>query len=262
MIPFACEKIFAFDIDGTIAENSVIKDGVNELFNFLRKNNHKIVLVTKRTLNETQIIKKQITTEVDVISFGGNVISNFNNDVIWSCAETINLNCLNCSDLNSPIVLEGISKWSIPNQGSLPLAKMVLGLSDRQTVKWGSKFPIYRVILRGKIDFELCFKWFGNNILVEYWDSFPITEIRTIEDKALGLSNYLKILGKDQKQVIAIGNDFNDISMFRLANISLTFSSSPKKVKKASTLVLNNFQEVKEFLMKGRYHFGHFCKNK
>lgn len=82
----------------------------------------------------------------------------------------------------------------------------------------------------------------------EYW--FSVADINASKGNALKfLLNYLKINKEDS---IAIGNDYNDISMFKEAGISVAVANASDEIKKMVSIVVgsNNDDGVAEFLEK------------
>lgn len=236
-------KIFAFDIDGTISQNGKVREEVHSLFKHIHFKNHPIVLVTKRTCHESQVILNQLATKVDLISFGGKVVSDSAHTKLWTCCKTLDVRRLLHSRVNCNVVLEGTDGWSVSNNGMLPIAKLILGLPLQEKLQWGEEFPVYRAIVKGRLEPEDCYQMFGDQIYISYWPSLPLTEIRTRnENKATGLEVYSGIVGTSD--ILAVGDDYNDISMFEIANESVAFIASPIEVRAAATVVVNNFDEV------------------
>lgn len=82
----------------------------------------------------------------------------------------------------------------------------------------------------------------------EYW--FSVADINASKGNALKfLLTYLKINKEDS---IAIGNDYNDISMFKEAGISVAVANASDEIKKIANIVVksNNDDGVAEFLEK------------
>jgi Cof subfamily protein (haloacid dehalogenase superfamily) len=80
----------------------------------------------------------------------------------------------------------------------------------------------------------------------EYW--FSIAGINASKGNALKfLRTYLKI---DKEDTVAIGNDYNDVSMFKEAGISVAVANTPDEIKKIVSVVVssNNEDGVAEFL--------------
>ena len=66
---------------------------------------------------------------------------------------------------------------------------------------------------------------------------------------AISLSNYLMV---PLKNVIAIGNDYNDLPMFKISGISITLENAPDNLKKMTTYTVssNDKDGVYEGIMK------------
>lgn len=62
-----------------------------------------------------------------------------------------------------------------------------------------------------------------------------ILDIESSKEKAL--SKFLKIKGINPENVIAIGDNFNDVGMFKLANISVAVANAPDEVKRFAKFV-------------------------
>ncbi len=82
----------------------------------------------------------------------------------------------------------------------------------------------------------------------EYW--FSIADVNASKGNALKfLLTYLKV---DKEDSIAIGNDYNDISMFKEAGISVAVANASDEIKKMVSMVVssNNDDGVAELLEK------------
>lgn len=240
-------KIFAFDIDDTIAVNGRVKEGVNALFRHIHSKNHPIVLVTKRTKHASQVIINQLTTKVDLVSFGGMLVTDSDQRNLWASNESLDVMRLMQSQGNFKVILEGADGWTSTDNGILPLARMILGLPLEERIRWGQDFPVYRAIIKGRLEPDTCYQIFGDQINIDYWPTFTLTEIQTkSENKSIGLRVYSRIVGISD--IMAVGDDFHDISMFEMANESIAFLASPAEVRAAASVVVNHFSEAVTYI--------------
>lgn len=260
-------KLIASDLDGTIidSDNSISKDNI-EVINILQKKNIPLVICTGKTYalskdicknlhanfgifgNGSQIINLSTGEEIlkksldlDEINFCFSVIKNYNlhihayteNSIITSnlaymdlrnsilFKDTIELKIVDSvfnyiRDVNTPIL-----KLVISSPFSLSNVKSDLENTTNLTVNHISKTGIYKDII---IDKEY-----------EYLD---ISSNNVTKGSALQiLSNYLNV---NKEDILSIGDNINDIDMFKVSNISAALSNANDTVKKACSYVTQN----------------------
>ena len=62
-------------------------------------------------------------------------------------------------------------------------------------------------------------------------------------NKGTALASLLKILGKTSKDLIAIGDNYNDVEMLRLAETSIAMGNAPKDIQQLATFVTKTNNE-------------------
>ena len=67
-------------------------------------------------------------------------------------------------------------------------------------------------------------------------------------NKGIGLQKLSSYLNIDSNQIASIGDSFNDLSMFKTANISFAMGNAQEEVKKQADIVVsdNDHDGVKE----------------
>ena len=62
-------------------------------------------------------------------------------------------------------------------------------------------------------------------------------------NKGTALASLLEILGKTSKDLIAIGDNYNDVEMLRLAETSIAMGNAPKDIQQLATFVTKTNNE-------------------
>ena len=88
------------------------------------------------------------------------------------------------------------------------------------------------------------------NIMPNETTYYDIADINT--SKGLGVREFCKYYNLDQKETIAIGDDYNDISMFKEVGLSVAMGNANDDVKSKADIITktNNEDGVAVFLEK------------
>lgn len=98
-------------------------------------------------------------------------------------------------------------------------------------------------------------KQLGNLHIYEYGDFFEMSSDST--SKGLAIQDVSKELGIKPEEVVCIGDNFNDVSMFKIAGLAVAMDNAPSKVKEmVDKVTLTNDEHgvayaIENFVLKG-----------
>ncbi|HZO74980.1 MAG TPA: HAD hydrolase family protein [Ktedonobacteraceae bacterium] len=239
-------KIFAFDVDGTIAHKGRLLPEAKKLFHYLASKQRILLLVTMRTWFEVLPIITELAVPIQTVCFGGSVLVDSARQVLWSdsaslpreAIEQIHATC-------GEFIAESIFDWSCSAPILYPFAKCALGLPSSGERSWPPDFPVRRLVTLSRYmrqDFSIMIP---NTCVITRPPNLPITKIecRGIA-KGEGLARFAALMGWDLSNAVSVGDDEADISMFQQTESSITFTSAPAIVRKAARLHIGSIDDI------------------
>ena len=247
------KKLIAIDSDGTLRQsNGEISKRTKNIINKLTNNGYIVVLCTARPRYHALDISNEIGIREYIISSNGAEIYDIeNNKTIF---ETY-ISKSNCKMLYDYAVAKDIRIVFVSNNTEYVTqftrnSHQIL-LTDKNLNNM-LKDKVKQVMIIGKEKDkinafkEIVISKYKMNVVdssksnkEEIW--FSIIDTATSKGQAiLELSRYLNISTKD---TIAIGNDANDISMFKVAGISVAVGNAPDEVKNNANYVTTTNDE-------------------
>ncbi|WP_027339711.1 Cof-type HAD-IIB family hydrolase [Halonatronum saccharophilum] len=109
------------------------------------------------------------------------------------------------------------------------------------------KSPI-KIIFSGEVEeisksFKELFNRYQGSLYITSSEEY-ILEVMNLEvSKGKALEYMIERMGIEAKEIIAIGNNFNDVAMFEVAGLSIAMDNSPQGVKNAADLVTKSNEE-------------------
>ena len=108
--------------------------------------------------------------------------------------------------------------------------------------------PINKFLLTGKPELlaelePIAVKQFENRLSVYRSEGFYLETMPLGIDKAYGLSRLLKHLGLERRQMICLGDGFNDISMLQFAGLGVAMDNASDQVKAAADYITRSCDE-------------------
>ena len=250
--------LIAIDSDGTLKHtDGTISDRTKDI---IRKTNinHIVVICTARPRYHTLNISNEIGCDRYIISSNGTeVFDNVENRVIWS-AYLLSSDCQKIYDDTSKLGLRTVfvcdnveyvthfirndfqillNDKNINEMLSKKIKQIMIIGTDKEKIK-----TYQERILK---DYKLNVIDTSNNSKKEIW--FSIISQNASKGEALKrLSQYLNI---PNENVIAIGNDNNDLSMIKMAGIGIAVANATPNLKKRADKIIKSNDED------GVYHF-------
>lgn len=252
------EAVF-IDIDGTLRNNKKeLTNKTIEVIKEVTKNGYLVILCSGRPRKYTEdVSKKCFASKYIITSNGGNIYDYENNKVLYTnkmneeaCIQLYNIakeaktrfmmnvgenrivNQLKYFDGSEVLLKEDINTFVKNND----VVQCVIADSDYDKIK--SLKPYIEKIKNVEIKNQ-------HKSLIN--ESFPkegtiYYDIANIgSSKGNAIKEFCKILNIDLKNTIAIGDDYNDVSMFKIAGYSVVMQNANNEVKKyADYITLSN----------------------
>ncbi|MGM0508033.1 MAG: HAD family hydrolase [Fusobacteriota bacterium] len=266
--------LFVSDLDGTLLNsNQEISDKTKKVINEFIKKGGLFTVATARPLVSVKKVLSGINLNLPIIISNGVSVYDikeekyiYQNEIDHMVTRDI-IKMMKSRDINPIVNLEHndrnrVFHGEIGNEGERCFIDMrgkedqgrfheiedlkindnnrifgIIGINTKENI-----FPVYQEII-DKYDLEY---HFGEDIYCEghYW--LEISNIGSTKGNGL---EHLKEIIKPSK-VVCFGDNLNDLSMFKIADVSCAMANAPKQVKKAATFVIKNNDEdgVAKFL--------------
>lgn len=256
-------KLIALDLDRTTAsKNKIFKKNIIAI-KWLIHNNIKVIIATGRSINSIRKIAKKIDiikNNMPVIGFNGGIIYDFKNEKIIKQNFFSNNELINFFNLanNYKIKLWAYSVKNeclayVNNKNSL-FIKWISFITKIKTILINNinylNDQSYKIIVIGKKNNVLKFK---EKLLIKYKynifnSSYFLNKILNLEispknsDKKNALEYLAKIYNIKSKEIVAIGDGFNDYEMLKWAGLSIAVSNAKYCIKIISDEITSHYR--------------------
>ncbi|WP_427340143.1 HAD family hydrolase [Caloranaerobacter sp. DY30410] len=269
-------KLLAIDLDGTLlTDDKRILEENKEVLTTLSKKGLEIIIATGRRYWSAKNFAKELGIELTILANNGNIIRRISDD------KVLVANYLEREDFNR-IVKKGreMGLYPILHVDHYEEGYDLLIEEDEEGIKYSNyvkKNIIRHKKLKNILDYEeskilvICYEnsyetlrkfeekihkeypqKFNTHILINGSDIGPILEIMSLKgSKWLSLKDYAKDKGIDESQIIAIGDDNNDVEMVEKAGLGIAMKNGTDKIKKVADIVTkktNNEAGVSQIL--------------
>lgn len=243
------DKLLFIDIDGTLThDDGIISDETKEVLKKFNNQNKNVVLTSGRARNRVKDICTELSFKYFISSNGSEVYDNELNEVIYRSiidARTTKFIITLAVKYNVELVLAIDDKeFTINNENYyndyINVKQCMLKGDNENLMKVRRKLSLLdNVYVQNKFNqFEHGYYWFS------------ILPLETSKGSAaLYLANHLNY---SRDSLIAIGNDYNDISIFKEVGKGVAVGNACNELKEIATSVIgdNNSDGVKEMLEK------------
>lgn len=267
-------KLLVLDIDGTIiTKTNRISDRTKNAVREVQKKGILVTLTTGRMFRTALPFIHDLNIALPVICYQGALIKNpKNNELLFH--EPIPLNL-------AQKVVEVIKKEKIQlnvyindalfmTRPKSPEAKQYLKIEkqNRNTEQNYINLENYKLkqsptkftIISNRVHINKIEKYFQNEFKNELSTTRGIREFLDVLNLGISKGKALKILtdylGIKKKEIISIGDYYNDIPMFAESGLSVAMKNTPMKVKKATDYVTDSVENdgaakaIEKFLLK------------
>ena len=257
-------KLLALDLDGTLltSDKRITKNTVKNI-NKARKRGLKVIIATGRDYSSAKLIAQKLQLKLPIITNNGAyIVNSLNDEVIFE------------KRLNNRVLLEIIDildryelKYMIRNEsysfGSYkPKMSMLFRFLNIQALRhlWllrssyksmddaeikkhikEKKIEPLKIFVHGKkvdtdnVELELV-KTFKDEIGITT-SGYGIEILPKKISKASGLEILTPILGVDKDEVMAIGDNFNDLEMIKYVGLDIAMGNAPNEIQKHAKFV-------------------------
>lgn len=257
------KRIIAIDLDGTLLDDNLnISDKNLDLINLAYQNRYEIVICTGRPLESvrkfiSKINKKRNIVRYMVLLNGSSIYDLKNNINLRSCfinkniirkavnfiienkLENINLVAMNDYEFLTRMQGNIIDELKVDAKKN----KMkIIKLEDNELINKKNINKIFYIGLSQILDkfqneFEL---YFGNSVETVRSSSL-IFEILPIDvNKGKGLKWLSDKIGAEKKDIICIGDELNDISMFDISGKNIAMINGNYKLKEKADFITDS----------------------
>ncbi|WP_036464067.1 Cof-type HAD-IIB family hydrolase [Mycoplasmopsis sturni] len=252
--------LFAIDLDGTTLRSSATGEIHDATVNAIKRatnEGHIVCILTGRPWRSTKFIYQELGLNTVVGNYNGAHIHHPSDESFIPYVKYINLNealyILGDEKVQKEvtnIAIEG-PDWVQLQHRDEELEK-VFGFKTTSKLKIGLDFHKLPLMPTGVIfdvkqttDVEALRRYlkarFGDLAEFSYWSKgegltpvFDMTNITANKGKALSM--LIRYYDVDVEHTIAIGDGFNDVPMFKVANVSVAMGNATKDVKKYATV--------------------------
>ncbi|MBO4549225.1 MAG: HAD family phosphatase [Bacteroidaceae bacterium] len=246
-------RFLASDLDGTLlTTEKTITPYTQEVLIEEQKRGITIILASGRPLYSILPYAEQLELQ----RFGGFIIS-FNGSLVWDCAEgkaikkqAIPLSLIPelVAAIGSEFRIHGYKGNNIVVQGKPDEHSLYISRANKMPLIETNDFaetitePQHKCIVTGaprklwhlekrlqkqfEADFSICRS-----------ESFLLEIMPKGIDKADALRELLERVGGETKELLCLGDGYNDLNMMRLAGVSCATQNAKKQVKQAATFV-------------------------
>ncbi|MDJ1646175.1 Cof-type HAD-IIB family hydrolase [Mycoplasma phocimorsus] len=255
--------LFAIDLDGTLLANSSrneIHPKTKEAILRAKEEGHIVCLITGRPWRSTKPIYEELGLNTIVANYNGAHIHNPTDDVFIPYIQYLHLNEM-LYILGDEKVKNEVSNIAIEGPGWVQLQhrdealesvfgfkdadKFVVGIDTNRLplkptgivfdVKQSTNVEELRTYLKTK---------YGDLAEFSYWSKgegltpvFDITNVTVNKGRVISL--LIRYYDIEIKNVVAIGDGFNDVPMFEVAGVSVAMKNSSKVIRSKATVKLN-----------------------
>lgn len=243
-------KIIFFDIDGTLIDHykkEIPKSTVYALKELI-KNNHKVAVATGKTPAFIENFLKDYEIQLDTyVALNGNYVV-VNNEVI----DTNYLNeveieklCNYCYKNNYPfsIITQDNRYTTFKDNEAIKDYYENVTMPYPQIIEEIESYKLYQMTIMAdnKIEAKLVKKF--KRVKFVRMSQYGMNVVATNGTKDRGIKIVLENSNFELDDVVVFGDGLNDISMFKLAPLSIAMGNSHQRLKKVATYVTTHISE-------------------
>ncbi|MBN6206464.1 HAD family phosphatase [Ralstonia pickettii] len=234
-------KVVVLDMDGTLLNGKNEVSQVNkETIMELKEQGIQFILASGRPYDSIVPYAVELDLDLPIISANGALVKSVTNDeVIYSSIlstkwvkEILNF----AKDTTFAVSLYLKDEIFTFDEDMLNLHKSLEGLDAKKIDSFKGNQSVIKILMANHPDkvnetikqFELRYK---NNLYITSSEPYFLEIMNSNASKGIALEQLIKKMSVSPKEVIAIGNNFNDIAMFEVAGFSVAMSNSPLEVQ-------------------------------
>ncbi len=267
-------KLIFIDIDGTLltSEHKISTGTLSAIQRVTQINKIPVILTTARPPQAVESIHAQLNLNTPVSCFNGSLIVNkLNSNNKYSILSSVTIDAGLVSKVNEIAVLQDVNisvyrlnEWFVTNHDNFikreeqatETTSTILEKLDVQIQKWADiNDGPHKILLIGgpdkinKTEFILK-SWFGSYLNI-FRTNEHYLEISSINaSKKMALDFFIKKDNLVKNEIIAIGDNYNDMEMLQWAGLGIAMGNAPEAVKEyADFITLDNNAEGIKFAL-------------
>lgn len=246
-------KMLCLDIDGTLlnSEHQITKETKEAIRKVVCEKNVHVVLVSARMPKGIVFLQKELGIDGYIICYSGSLILDKDGNIIYnkqidSKVTTDILRFVN--EYNVSINLYKENSWILEKSDTWSdIESSIVGF-DPEINKFSNVFDVNdnkgpnKILILGDKDENLKVSNILKEKFKDYINIYPskptYLEIMNKDVcKTEAIIQLLKLLDIKRSEVIAIGDNYNDIDMINFADVGIAMGNAPEEVKKISDYV-------------------------
>lgn len=262
-------QLIATDLDGTLLNNDhEISKYNKKIISAINKKGIRVILSTGRPTSAAVNFLDDLNIENDMISFNGAMITNKKGDILYenNLESDIGKELINIAT-NYKIYYQGFlgKRWNISDEKSkwldfyISIAKInnySVGFENLKDFSFSKFMFIGENYILKEISNEL-YKNFENKIYYTFSRPIYLEVHNNKVSKANALSFLLNKYNLKKENVMAFGDNNNDIEMFEIAGISVAVENAENIVKeKAKYITKSNIEDGVGYFINEYFNLG------
>lgn len=246
-------KMLCLDIDGTLlnSEHQITKETKEAIRKVVCEKNVHVVLVSARMPKGIVFLQKELGIDGYIICYSGSLILDQNSNTIFNrpIDSKVTTDILRvANEYEVSINLYKDNSWIVEkNDNWSDIESSIVGF-DPEINKFSDVFDVNdnngpnKILILGDKDENLKVSNILKEKFEDYINIYPskptYLEIMNKDVcKTEAIIQLLKLLDIKRSEVIAIGDNYNDIDMINFADVGIAMGNAPEEVKKISDYV-------------------------
>ena len=246
-------KLVVVDLDGTLLNNKhTISKRNYKVISELRKKGVSFVLASGRPYQSLEKYAKKLNLKMPIISTNGALIKDVNDpDILFKSVFSYN----NAEKIfnygmknNFSILVYYTDEFLSSDKDTAIHHKKVEALNFKYSKNLRENKAPLKIVFKAETGEEINKLGEVNNIFAsDFYITQPDKQYIAFMNKGIskgrGIDYIKKYYDIKREEIIAIGNNFNDISMFDNSGLSIAMGNSPKKVKNEADFIKKSNEE-------------------
>lgn len=246
-------KMLCLDIDGTLlnSEHQITKETKEAIRKVVCEKNVQVVLVSARMPRGIEFLQKELGIDGYIICYSGSLILDKNSNIIFNrpIDSKVTADILGvANEYEVSINLYKDNSWIIEkNDNWSNIESSIVGF-DPEINKFSNVFYVNdnsgpnKILILGDKDENLKVRDMLKDKFKDYINIYPskptYLEIMNKDVcKTEAIIQLLKLLDIKKSEVIAIGDNYNDMDMIKFAEVGIAMGNAPAEVKEISDYV-------------------------
>lgn len=240
-------KLVVLDMDGTLlnGEHEVSEEN-RETIMGLMEQGVQFVLASGRPYESIVPYVKDLGLELPIISANGALVKSvINNEVYFSSSLPMQQveEILDFADQTSFAVSLYLENEIVTfDEEMVNLHSDLEGLKAKKINNFSGNNPIIKILLTDHPDkVNKTISWFEskykNDLYITSSEPNYLEVMNINASKGIAINNLIKKMDLSAKEVVVMGNNFNDVTMFGIAGLSVAMSNSPQRVREVADFV-------------------------